>query len=1092
MKKLAAVVFFAGCLSIALVAQTFRGGIQGTITDSSGAAIPGADVTVKSADTGLIRNIQTDSAGEYVIVELPLGAYSITATKKGFGTKVLNGITVAVSVNTRADIELNPGQVQQEVVVTGEAPIVDTTGDTLGGTIQAREVADLPLNGGDFAKLLTLVPGAGSDPNGDSDSPGSFGTFSINGNRGRSNNYLLDGTDMNDGYRNDPAINEAGVFGTPATLLPTDALQEIAILSNMEPEYGRNSGAVVNIVTKSGTNSVHGSGFEYFRNNALDARNFFNTRPSPQDTFHNNQFGGSLGGPIIKDRTFWFVAYEGWRENGGLPTTASVPSQARVNAFTSGGGVINPVIAALLARHPWSIPLPAAGDTGADNATVQVTDHFTNRVDSFIVKLDQHLGSKEGSDLITGRYFYGDSDQSFPLALGGGTTVPNFNTVTPTRVQVLSLSYTHLFSPKLLLEVRGGWNRFAEGFFPQDNAFNPATIGLNTGVTKTQDFGLPQISFSDGTSGLGGNNSLPRHRFDTNLQYFTNLGYNNGKHNLKWGYEYRRTTVNQFYDLGYRGRLKFLTFEDFLAGTISNGGSQFAGDSQRTTHQNNHGFYVQDSYRMTRKLTLNAGLRWDYFGIIHEDGNRFSLFNAATDSLVLVGQAGGPGQLYPKDLNNFAPRLAGAYDLFGTGKTVVRAGWGLYYDAFSQDFFVGHFPFNTFNPGPAYNGVGASAINAAGAVAGSIASGVPIFSGFAPTADAWTVDQKIRTPYIQNYNLNIEQGIGKAMALQVGYVGSHGTKLFRFRDINQHDPATGNFPFPAFNIINQFESTANSAYNSLQITGKLNNWHRLGSQLSYTWSHSIDNASDGEDYVPNAAQPDNSLSPGREKANSNFDARHRLTWLFNYALPNPGVAKMATNGWSLNGLLRISSGQPYNLNSFSDYNNTNEFMERPDLIGNPFAGTSGPSKLLNLSAFAAPCTWNPVAGGCIPGTAHFGNLPRNAFVGPDFHNFDFALGKETKLGDRLNMQFRADFFNLFNHPNFSNPLLPNFSVNLETNGTVTPVAGDPKCKTAPFTGCRAVGVGFLPTIATPDVGIGYPFLGGGGPRDIQLALKFSF
>jgi hypothetical protein len=356
------------------------------------------------------------------------------------------------------------------------------------------------------------------------------------------------------------------------------------------------------------------------------------------------------------------------------------------------------------------------------------------------------------------------------------------------------------------------------------------------------------------------------------------------------------------------------------------------------------------------------------------------------------------------------------------------------------------------------------------------------------------VDQRIRTPYIQNYNLNIERALGNTMALQVGYVGSHGTKLFRFRDINQHDPPTGNFPFAAFNIINQFESTANSNYNALQISWRLRSWHKVSSQVAYTWAHSIDNASDGEDYVPNAAQPDNSLHPGGERANSNFDARHRFTWLLTYFLPNPGTNKLLTNGWSVSSVLRVFSGQPYNLNSFSNYNNSNEFMERPDVVGDPFAGTGGPSRLLNLNAFAAPCTWNPVTAGCIAGTAHFGNLPRNAFVGPDYHNFDVALAKDTKFGDRVTMQLRIDAFNLFNHPNFSNPLLPTFSVNLETNGTVTPLPMNPKCAgtPSPTSGCRAVGVGFLSTIATPDVGIGYPFLGGGGPRDLQLAVKFTF
>src|SRR6478752_1144330 len=304
-------------LSASLTAQTFRGGIQGTVTDASGAAVIGADVTVKSADTGLTRTVATNDEGGYLVNELPLGAYSVSVSKSGVGTKVTNGVNVAVSVNTRADVQLVPGEVKQEVVVTAEAPIIDTTGNTMGGTIQANQLANLPINGGDFDKLLTLVPGSASDPNGDSDSPGSFGTFSINGNRGRANNYLLDGTDMNDGYRNDPAINEAGVFGTPATLLPLDALAEIPVISGADAEFGRNSGAIVNSVTKSGTNQIHGSAFEFFRNSALDARNFFNTAAVPQNPFHNNQFGGSLGGPIKKDSTFFYLAYEGQREYGG-------------------------------------------------------------------------------------------------------------------------------------------------------------------------------------------------------------------------------------------------------------------------------------------------------------------------------------------------------------------------------------------------------------------------------------------------------------------------------------------------------------------------------------------------------------------------------------------------------------------------------------------------------------------------------------------------------------------------------------------------------------------------------------------------------
>ncbi|HEY6185463.1 MAG TPA: TonB-dependent receptor, partial [Terriglobales bacterium] len=289
-----------------LIAQTFRGGIVGTVTDKSGAAVAEAHVTVVSGETGLVRSTETDSEGNYTFTELPLGVYEVSVVKPSFRTQTVKDIHVSVSLNQRANFELSPGDVEQKVEVSAAEPLIETTGNTLGGTVEASRVETLPVNGRDFLKLLTLVPGTSADASSVNDAAGSFGIFSINGNRGRANNYLLDGTDMNDGYRNDPAINEAGVFGTPATILPVDALQEVGILSNMEAEYGRNSGATVNIVTKSGTNQLHGSAFEYFRNDAMDARNFFNANPNPKNAFHNNQFGGSLGGPLIKDRTFWF------------------------------------------------------------------------------------------------------------------------------------------------------------------------------------------------------------------------------------------------------------------------------------------------------------------------------------------------------------------------------------------------------------------------------------------------------------------------------------------------------------------------------------------------------------------------------------------------------------------------------------------------------------------------------------------------------------------------------------------------------------------------------------------------------------------
>ena len=1064
-------------------AQTFRGGIEGTVTDSAGAAIPQAQVTAKNVGTDLSRTTETNDQGFYFFAELPLGEYTITASKTGFSTFIAQGIHVEVSARARVDVQLRPGEVREHIEVLEEVPLVETAIDNLGGTLEARQVEQLPVNGRDFSKLLTMVPGSTADPGAVSESPGSFGLFSMNGNRGRSNNYLLDGTDMNDGYRNDPAINEGGVFGVPATILPLDAVAEFGILSGVEAEYGRNSGAIVNIVTKSGTNSIHGTGFEYFRNNHLDARNFFNTTDQPQDLFLNNQFGGSIGGPIVKDKTFFFASYEGQRERVGIPNSLTVPTQALINqTLTMPGVTLNPVISNLLARNPWGVPLPAGDPATPASATIQATNNAFNSLDSVIGKIDQHIGEK---DLLSGRYFFGHSDQNFPLGLQQGAIGPGFNTIVPTHVQVVSLSYTHIISSHTLLEFRGGWNRFFETFTPQDSSFDPASIGLVSVNSNNPLYGgLPQISIS-GFSSLGNGGSQPRGRVDTNWQYFTNLSYDKGKHNFKTGFEFRRTSINGFQDTHFRGALEFDSLADFLSGAID-GGTESAGDTHRVTHQNNYGLYFQDNFRFSRRLTLNYGLRWDYFGVIHEEHDRFSVFDpVGGGSLVQVGSPGLPG-LYPKDFTNFSPRVGFAYDLTGKGKTVLRAGAGIYYDAFSQDFFLGQAPYNcSFCPGPAYNAIGPSQILINGTPVATIQSGVPVFApaGFVQDNEVFSVDQRLRTPYVYEYNLNVQQQLSGPMALQVGYVGSAGRKLFRYVDINQVNPATGLVPYPDFSYVNQFQSSASSNYNSLQVVLTMKSWHGLTSSVNYTWSHSIDNASDGLDFVPQASQPDNSYRPDLEKGPSNFDVRNRLSWNYHYEVPRLGSwTPKLTKGWSLDGVLTLASGAPFDPTYYfeGDFNGSGEGFGRLDLVGNPYLNTSTPYNILNLQAFQVPCTWDAATSACEPGTQHFGNIGRNAFTGPHYRDFDFSIAKSTPLSERVTMQFRADFFNIFNHPNFSNPELPCYCVDL-LSGSLPDANGHP---TSPN--------GLFPITATPDVGSGNPFLGGGGPRDIQLAVRFSF
>ena len=451
--KLHLLVAFVLLSTVLLVGQTFRGTILGSVTDPSGAFVAGATVKVRNLGTGLERTTVTSGDGSYNVSELPIGTYSVSVSLTGFQTAVTNNVEVDVATERRVDAQLKTGQVNQTVEVSGgDLPQIETQSNDLGGVLTSKAVEDLPINGRDYTKLIFLNAGVAGSPDQITDSPGSFGEFSMNGARGRSNNYLLDGTDMNDGYRNDPAINQGGVFAVPSAILPIGAVQEMKVLSNFQPEYGRNAGAVVNIVTKSGSNALHGELFEYFRNDALDARNYFNTT-SQRAPFHNNQFGGDFGGPIVKDKTFFFLDYEGQREPVGTVTLGCVPDPAQVATdITALGGTANPVTRAMLKFWPapnipgtFGNPSPIAGqgeDAGCPKGpNASLITPSLNNLSSLIAKIDHNFNA---SNILTGRYFFGDSTQSFPLALtGSGGQLPGFNTVTPTRVQLVALSYVH-------------------------------------------------------------------------------------------------------------------------------------------------------------------------------------------------------------------------------------------------------------------------------------------------------------------------------------------------------------------------------------------------------------------------------------------------------------------------------------------------------------------------------------------------------------------------------------------------------------------------------------------------------------------------
>ncbi len=1125
-------------------AQTFRGTILGTVTDQSGAVVPDAKVKVRNADTGLVRETLSAGDGSFSVPELPIGTYIVSVEKAGFQTAVTSGVRVEVAAEKRVDSVLKPGDVKTVIQVTGEdLAVVETTSNVLGGSFESKMMLDLPVNGRDYTKLLIMVPGAAGEPNGGGDSPGSYGLFSVNGNRGRSNNFLLDGTDMNDGFRNLPAINQGGVFGTPGTVLPMEAVAEMKILSNSEPEFGRNSGSVVNIVTKSGTNTVHGSAFWFYRNDSMNARNYFNEKPNPKDLFTNHQFGVSAGGPLEKDKTFWYLAYEGQREDVGVTSVNSVPTLANFR------DALNPALGGLAGGNPAACAttvfacITANGPSGTNVVNPVIFNLFNlcntnghcsggkdvwptttvssalayNRADSFLLKLDYNWDDR---NQLTGRYFFGRSDQSFPLGVGGGNNLPGTNTFSPINAQFVAVSYVHVFSGALVNEMRIGWNRYHQNFFAADrNIFaNPRTsLGLNTEVTNPRDFGLPTIRVS-GLAFLGAAPfSGPKGRTGNNVHFVDGISWKRGSHDFKFGYEFRHTTVDSFFDIQGRGILTFdggatgNSLADFLGGFVHNG-RIVTGNTDRQSEQNAHGLYVQDSWRVRRDLTFNLGLRWDYFGVIGEKNGRFSTYDPTT-GLKLVDL------LYEKDWNNYSPRVSFAWDIGGKNKTVVRGGMGVFYDSNSHDMFTGQIPFNCYScPGVAYNPVGPDPVFVSLHTLNTLAAGVPVYnvSAFGPsdTTDVFVVDKHLRTPYVFSYSLNVQRELFAHGVLQVGYVGTSGRKLLRYRDINQpnaaairaYDYASNNCCVPrpfdssaslsalAPNLpfyVNQLETSADSTYHSLQASYQQRDWHGLTNQIAYTWSHSIDNASDGQDFVPNAAQPNDSQNARGDRGNSNFDVRHRFVWSLTYALPKWEAAKRLGEGWEIASVVTLMSGHPFhiNYNFVDDFDGSGEYFPRPDVVAPVVYDRSNPRQFLALNSFAVPCTFpqSPAPAGTGSATdclftggvnsMHFGTLGRNALLGPDYKNMDFSIIKDTRITERWRLNLRVDFYNVFNHPNFANPYMPAFFADAAPNG---------------FDVRSGRGTGFLPIVATSDIGLGNPILGGGGPRSIQIAMKVVF
>jgi hypothetical protein len=1041
-------------------AQSFRGSIRGTVTDPSGSVITGAKITAKNISTGLQREATTGQDGGYVLAELPAGEYTVTAASEALSPSAQN-VLVNVGLDTSANFDLTKVQkVTQQLEVTAEAPVIETTRDVLGEVVERRLVNELPLNGRDFGKLVALTPGTTVDPSGVAGTQGGFGQFNINGNRDRSNNYTLDGTDDNDPYFNNSALNQAGIGGAPAALLPVEAIQEFNLQSQFGAEYGRNSGSVVNIVTRSGTNHLHGSAFDFLRNSGLDARNYFNTE-SRKSVFQNNNFGGALGGPIVKDKTFFFGAYEGERERVGSDFLLLVPTQteiseARTIAKGLNGGVINPGLDAIMAFYPQS-----------NTNTLASSANDQNSGDNLIVKVDHSFSNRE---LLTGRYAFARNYQVFPLGspggYGTGSRLAAFSQTSPTRVQVLSLSWLSTLSSSQINEVRFGYSRYRTSFSSLNEDWNPESYGLNFGTGK---LGLPEFDFT-GIENLGAiGYSVPRGRISQTYQILDNFTWLRGKHTVKFGGEFRRAAVNNFNDNLERGIYQFTAglglssdpIVDSLADFYTGGAQDFndcctsvsvdTGNTQRTTYNNGVSFFAQDDYRLAPKFTLNAGLRWEYFGPLSEKNNLLSNY-ASDGTLAMVGTHGLNG-LYRRDLHDFGPRIGFAWNALKD--TVVRGGYGVYYDYVPQDLLIANF---TNSAGVATNPIGPKAVlpmNFNSAAFNGTDTTDPIMTvNTSGPYDIFATPLKFHSPYIQNFNVNVQQKLAENASFEIGYVGSKGTKLVRLTDANEPN-AQDVRPNPNFGAIDLLTPISSSNYNALQTTLNLQNTHRVSGFATYNWSKSLDDASDGIDFAPAVAFPQDPSNLRAEHGPSCFDTRHRFTAAVNYDVPAWQALGKFGSGWQLNWIASLQSGRPIPIVTADDTSGRYYFNQRPNVVPgiNPIVPNwNSTTGYLNLNAFSQPAD----------GT--FGDLGRNSIYGPGYKNLDFSFTKSTQMTERLGMQARVEFFNILNHPNFAQPnhvIVPGGS----SGGELT---------------------------QTPDVAQTNPGLGGGGPRVLQLALKVTF
>ncbi len=986
-------------VSTSLIAQS-TSTLRGTITDPSGAVVANAKIVARNQATGIERNTQTDSTGNYQIAALQPGTYDVEVSAPGMAVEKASGVVLPVSQIVARDFKVGVKRGSEVVNVSGEAPAIEASTMTVGQVIEQRTVQEIPLNGRHFVDLGLLIPGSVTPPsNGFLTAPtrgqGSS-AFNTAGQREDTVNFMINGVNLNDMVQNQitfqPSINTVSEFKVDN--------------STYSAEYGRNSGAIVNIATRSGANGWHGEGFEFLRNEAFDARNFFNKETVPISPFKRNQFGANLGGPIWKNHTFFFFSYEGLRQRQGITINSGVPTEADRAAAT------DPSIQKLLAVIPHA--------NGAPNSSGQNTKFIGSatapvNLDQWTMDMSHNFSER---DRLHGYYALQQDKRQEPTLQGN--TITGFGDTREARRQVFTLSETHVFSTHTVNDLRIGFNRLHITFAP--NFTSPATdFGINLGVPTV---GIPQISVAGYNLNFGGPALFPQGRGDSTGVVSDTVDWTRGNHNFKFGGEFRQFRNNNFG--GDTGSFTFNTVANFLAGKANT--FSYAPGTASRIYTNTISGFVMDNWKFTPRVTLELGLRYDFNTRPAEAVGRFVIFDPATVSLRQTSD------YYNNNTHDFGPRVGVAFDMFGDGKTVMRAGYGLLYDQPVTNVVSPLTSNPPFATPLAFNTTGQTILISN--VAGGLAPG-----GIGTVNN---IDPNFRYPYVQSWNLNLQRQLATSVSMMVGYFGSKGTHLRDAVNQNQRNSAgvrpyttlssTSQFkPGATLGNIQQIQSGANSNYNALWATLTKQMSQGLQFQASYTWSHSFDyNSLSSQGIIlQNSTNPRNNYGP------SDFDVRHRLVLNGIYDLP--WMKNSRIGGWELTSVFQIQSGNPFTVLTSNNFGGTTTI--RPNQLA-PIPIVDQLAANGNVQWFTATTCGATVTAGCQlqnPGNV-FGTMPRNALLGPGFWNVDLSVIKRTKITERLTNEFRVEGFNVFNHPNLAQPITPGFigaSMSSSTLGQIT-------------------------------------------------------